>query len=51
MVDRMIRSRSDSTRHPLNVIQCKLMRVGEMEGRARGAHFVEKIFVSKLIML
>jgi hypothetical protein len=25
------------TRHPLNSIQCKLMRVGEMEGRARGA--------------
>jgi hypothetical protein len=25
------------TRQPLNVIQCKLMRVGSLEGRARGA--------------
>jgi hypothetical protein len=25
------------TRQPLNVIQCKLMRVGSLEGKARGA--------------
>jgi hypothetical protein len=29
-------------RHPFNVIECKLMRVGEMEGRARGAPFCKK---------
>jgi hypothetical protein len=43
MVVRM-RSRSDSTRQPFNVIECKLMRVGEMEGSARGAPFCKKIF-------